>query len=319
MNVLLAESKRFSPQALLLLEELGTVCKADLPAKALPAAVSECEVLWVRLRHRIDEALMSTAPRLRWIVSPTTGLNHIDLEAASRRGIRVLSLRGEVDFLREIRATAELTLALMLALLRNLIPATRSVRGHEWDRNGFLGHELYERQIGLVGFGRLGRMVAHCLCAFGSIVRVHDPAVREVDLPGVSWLPLEELLPSCSVVSLHASHTPENSGFFDRSCFGRMRTGALFINTARGELVDEDALLQNLVSEHLGGAALDVLARETDAELTTHPLVQYARTSDRLLITPHIGGCTQESMERTEIYLATKLKEMLLCADLSSA
>lgn len=309
VNILLAESSGFSPRALELLRTLGDVRQEELSGAALLAAVGDCDVLWVRLRNQIGSDVMDAAPRLKWIVSPTTGLNHIDLEAAAKRGIRILSLKGQTDFLKEIRATAELTVGLMLALLRRIPSAAQDVREGGWNRNRFQGRELRGQDVGLVGMGRLGRLVAGYLLAFGSRVRACDPRPEVFDLPGVEPMSLEELLASSRLVSLHASYEPRNERFFDAACFERMPRGSWFVNTARGELVDEAALLAALASGHLAGAAVDVLAAESTLDLSKHPLVKYARADDRLIITPHIGGCTFESMEQTEWFMAQQLSQ----------
>jgi len=215
--------------------------------------------------------------------------------------------------LKEIRATAELTIGLMLALMRNIPSAARDVLDGHWDRDRYQGRELYGQDVGLVGFGRLGRIVAGYLLAFGSRVRVYDPAVPDPNMPGVESVALEDLLKTSRLVSLHASYSRENEQFFNADCFEHMPCGAWFVNTARGELVDESALLAALESGHLAGAAVDVLAAESALSLPTHPLVQFACSSDRLIVTPHIGGCTLESMERAEYFVVRKLESILAC------
>jgi len=309
MNILLAESSGFSPRALELLHTLGAVRQEELSGAALLNAVDDCDVLWVRLRNYVGSEVMDAAPRLKWIVSPTTGLNHIDLAAAEKRGICILSLQGQVDFLKEIRATAELTVGLMLALLRRIPSAAKDVREGGWNRDYFQGRELRGQDVGLVGLGRLGHLVAGYLLAFGSRVRAYDPRPEVFDLPGVEQMSLEELLTSSRLVSLHASYKSQSKEFFDAICFERMPQGSWFVNTARGELVDEAALLATLKSGHLAGAAIDVLSAESSLNLSEHPLVNYARTDDRLIITPHIGGCTLESMEQTEWFMAQQLNQ----------
>lgn len=311
-RILVAESRGFSERALRLLSAAGEVELADLSAAALPAAARHADVLWVRLRHHVGREVMAEAPALRFVVSPTTGLNHIDVEEARRRGIRVLSLRGESEFLRDIRATAELTIGLMLALLRRIPEAVAHVRAGFWDRDMFKGGELYGRTVGLVGYGRLGRILGRTLSAFDARVVAHDPFVSpaEFERP-VVCMPLHELLTGADIVSLHAALREESRGFFGRREFQTMKHGALFVNTARGELLDEGALLNALESRALGGAALDVLAGESSDGMAGHPLVRYAATHSNLLITPHVGGCTHESMGKTELFLARKL-----CAEL---
>jgi D-3-phosphoglycerate dehydrogenase len=290
------------------LREASDLVLADLDRPGLLRAAREADILWVRLRHQIDAELLAAVPRLRLIATPTTGLNHIDLVEAERLGIRVLSLRGETEFLRDVRATAEHTLCLTFALLRHTMAAAAHVRQGGWDRDGFWGHELYGKTAGIIGYGRLGRIVARYLGAFGMRVLATDPYVDggtvETD---VQLVPLEILLREADLVSLHVNLNAETHGFFTRSQFAAMKRGAWFVNTARGELVDESALLEALRSGHVSGAALDVLSGECSAGMGSHPLVQYAREHDNLLITPHLGGCTHESMAKTELFLARKI------------
>ena len=303
-RVLIAEGQGFSGAALEMLKGVAQVTLGDLDRSALLRAVPEAEALWVRLRHRVDGEVLAAGARLRVVVTATTGLNHIDLEEAGRRRVRVLSLCGETDFLREIRATAEHTVGLLLALLRQTPAAVEHVREGGWNRDLFRGREVAGKKIGVIGYGRLGRMVGEYLRALGAAVVAADPGVE-------GTLSLEELLRVADVVSLHASLTAETRGFFGRREFAAMKLGAWFLNTARGELVDEAALLEALESGRLAGAALDVLAGEDAGGMGQHPLVRYAREHRNLLITPHLGGCTTESMEKTERFLAEKLVALL--------
>lgn len=307
MRILVAESAEFSPQAASLLGEAGELTLADLDAEGLRRSVSGYDVLWVRLRSLIDRDILEAARGLRAIATPTTGLTHIDLDETGRRGIPVLSLRGEAAFLRSVRATAELTIALMLSLLRNLPAAAEHAKLGHWERDRFRGGELYGGTVGLIGFGRLGRLVAGTLQAFDARVLAYDPYVDAASAPpGVTLCPLNELLRESDLVSLHACLNPETNEFFGKEQLALMRPGSLLINTARGELIDEDALLEALRSKHLAGAALDVIANE-HMLTERHPLLAYAREHENLLITPHIGGCTKSSMERTEVFLARKV------------
>jgi D-3-phosphoglycerate dehydrogenase / 2-oxoglutarate reductase len=307
-RILVAESGGFSERAVALLRGIGDVVLADLDRRGLVGAVGEADVLWVRLRNRIDGEVMAAAKRLKVIVTPTTGLNHIDLEEAGRRGIRILSLRGEADFLRDVRATAEHTVALILALLRRIPDATAHVRDGGWDRDQFRGCELYGKTIGVVGYGRLGRIVARYLKAFDTRVLTADPQIDERTAEaGVTIVSLSRLLQEADLVTLHVSMCDETRGFFGREQLALMKPGAWFVNTSRGELVDEIALLEALESGRLAGAAVDVLGDEDPAGMLSHPLVGYARAHDNLLIAPHIGGCTVESTEKTELFLARKL------------
>ena len=312
MRILVAESVGFSRQATELLRQVGDVVLADLERSELLAAVGEAEVLWVRLRNRIDAEVIAAGRRLKVIVTPTTGLNHIDLAEAERRCIKVLSLQGQTDFLRDVRATAEHTLALMLALLRRLPAATAHTREGYWDRDLFKGRELYGKTVGVVGYGRLGRLVARYLNAFDTHVLAadHNTDVSAVE-PCVALVSLGQLLREADLVTLHVNLSEKTQGFFGREQFAAMKQGAWFVNTSRGELVDEAALLNALQSGRVAGAALDVLANEQPTGMQDHPLVAYARQHENLIITPHIGGCTSESMEKTECFLADRLMPLL--------
>jgi D-3-phosphoglycerate dehydrogenase len=308
VTILVAESEGFSPRAVALLRQVGNVVCADLDRPGLLAAVAAADILWVRLRHRLDAEVMAAAPRLKALVTPTTGLNHIDLQEAAERGIRVLSLRGEVEFLQDIRATAEHTVALIFALLRHLPAASTHVRDGGWDRDQFKGRELHQKMVGVVGYGRLGRIVARYLSAFDTEVLTCDPHVEAHTLaPGVTLMPLSELLRESDLVTLHVNLCEATYRFFGPEQFAVMKPGAWFVNTSRGELVDEAALLHALRSGQLTGAAVDVLCDERATGMGEHPLVVHARTHPNLLVTPHIGGCTVESMAKTEIFLAKRL------------
>jgi D-3-phosphoglycerate dehydrogenase len=309
-RILVAESDRFTPRAKAILQVLGELELADLDRSGLLREAGDAEVLWVRLRHHVDAGVMARAPRLKFIVSATTGLNHIDLVEAERRGIRVMSLRGEVEFLREIRATAEHTIALALALLRHLPKACEHVQAGGWNRDLFWGRELHRKTVGIVGYGRLGRIVGDYFGAFGVGLLVSDPAVHPQALPpSVQLVPLDNLLQTADLITIHVNLSDSTRCFFGHGQFSRMKAGAWFVNTARGELVDELALIEALQAGHLAGAAVDVLSGESSSGMGSHPLVQYARTHDNLLITPHIGGCTFESVEKTEVFLAEKLRD----------
>ncbi len=311
-NILVAESRDFPSEALTILRQCGEVVLRDLDRAALLEEVATATVLWVRLRHRIDAEVLAGAPHLQIVATPATGHNHVDVEELGRRGITLLSLRGEIDFLRDIRATAEHTIGLMLALLRHTPGALRHVLGGGWDRDVFKGGELYGRTVGIVGYGRLGRLVASYLLAFGARVLAADPAGdKRTVAPGVRLCGLPELLAESEVVTLHVNLNGETQSFFGPAQFAAMRPGSLLINTARGELLDEAALLHALRAGHLAGAALDVLVGENSSGMAHHPLVAHARENEHLLITPHLGGCTMESLTRTEVFLAAKVREAL--------
>jgi D-3-phosphoglycerate dehydrogenase / 2-oxoglutarate reductase len=307
-RLLISESHGFPPAALARLHEVADVTAADLDRSALEHEIGGADILWVRLRHRIDDALLARAPHLKMIASPTTGLTHIDLDAAARRGVRVLCLRGETSFLKDIRATAEHTVGLILSLIRHIPAAAAHVVAGGWDRDRFQGVELYGKTVAVIGYGRLGQIVARYLQAFDCRVLAVDPKPSGTS---VEFCSLEDALRAADIVTLHVNLTSESRQFFGANQFASMRTGSYFINTSRGELVDESALLVALRSGRLAGAALDVLCEEHSEGMAAHPLVQFAETHSNLLLTPHIGGCAVEAMQKTEMFLAERLLSAL--------
>ena len=307
-KIVIAEPAGFSQEAAELLRSQGEVLFAKGPHDE---TFRDADVIWVRLRDRIDSDFFSRAPNAKILVTATTGLNHIDLREADRRGVQVLSLRGETNFLREIRATAEHSVGLMLALLRQIPAAAGHVREGGWNRDLFKGHELYEKTVGIVGFGRLGTLVARYLVAFGAKIVAADPNFKSTMFdPDVEMVSLSELLRRSDIVTLHVNFTEANAGMFGAREFAQMKHGSWFINTARGELVDEEALLSALRSGWIRGAAVDVVADE-QVSGSSGRLAEFARRNSNLLITPHIGGCTFESMEKTELFMAKKLEAAL--------
>lgn len=307
-RILITEPEGFSAVALARLDEAFAVDLGPLTRAELLVRVCDYEGLMVRLGHHLDSEVLERASHLRFIASPTTGLNHIDTETAGRFGIAMISLRGERKFLDTIHATAEHTWALLLALLRRIPAAHASVLGGDWDRDRFKAHELCGRTLGIVGFGRLGTKVARYGQAFGMNVVAHDPYV--VPPQGVEPLALEELFAKADIIVVLAAYTSQTHGLIGQAHFARCRPGVLLVNTSRGEIIDEQALLAALRNGAVSGAALDVLWQENQPNgvcPSSSALIEYAKGHDNLVITPHVGGATFESMGRTEEFIAEKV------------
>jgi D-3-phosphoglycerate dehydrogenase len=276
---------------------------------ALSSAAYQAVV--IRLGLAMDGAAFDACPTLKFVVTPTTGLDHIDLHEAARRGVTVVSLRGETAFLETIGSTAEHTWALLLSLLRRIPEAHRDVLAGHWRRDEFLSEELSGKVLGVVGCGRLGRKVCGFGLAFGMRVlgTDHEPAHVERAPKGTSATSLDTLLAEADVVSLHLPLGPETEGFLSSRRLRQMKRGSWLINTARGELVDESALVLALEDGHLAGAALDVLCgdgRWDQGIPVGHRLVAYARTRANLVLSPHLGGYGKSSIERTRRFIAQR-------------
>jgi len=255
----------------------------------------------VRFETRIGEEIMSGNSRLRAILSPTTGLDHIDLAAAKRHGIKVFHLKDQKKLLANVSATAELTVGLMIALARKLPQAFESVKANRWQNAKFRGCELAGKTLGIVGYGRLGKKVAKVAHALAMQVVAYD--IKRVRMPGFvkRCSDLDTLLRQSDVVSIHVPLSDDTRGLLGRRELAQMKEGALLINTARAVIVDQTGLLAALRAGNISGAAVDVLDREYAIGTKRQPLIDYAREHDNLLITPHIGGATEESIEKTDM------------------
>ncbi len=313
-KLFLAESEDFNPQVLALLNKYFEVTIPEDETWDLKTVLRAYDIFWFRLAYQIDGRVLDSRTTCQYLVTPVTGINHIDEALCAEYGIEIICLRGEYNFLREVRATAEMTVGLAIALMRHIIPARKDVVSGHWRRDLFRGEELYKKKAGIIGYGRLGRIVAGYFKAMGMEVSAYDP-YREIKDEGiVVYEDMHHLLRQADLVSIHVSLTSESAYFFDTAAFEAMKEGSYLINTSRGELLEEAALLAALRSGKLAGAALDVLADEHSID-KNHPLIQYAENHPNLLIVPHIGGNTYESFEKTERFIAEKLIRKLADVD----
>ncbi|MDP2641548.1 MAG: NAD(P)-dependent oxidoreductase [Candidatus Yanofskybacteria bacterium] len=308
-QILNLEPEGYSREAAAILKQFAEVKEGPLTPEELRRDVSRFDALIVRFAHGvIGRELMEKGTRLKAIATATTGLNHIDLQAARERGISVLSLRGETEFLNGIYATPEYTFALLLALIRKIPDAVFHVRSGEWNRDQFKGTELYGKTLGIIGFGRVGKNIARYAEAFGMEVLAYD--IKDIPMPSYARsVSLEMLLKESDVISLCVTYDDATHHMIDEEAFAAMKRGVLIVNTSRGEVINEEAFLVSLESGHVAGASVDVLGGELAQPIREHPLVRYAATHTNLLITPHVAGATAESMEKTEIFIAEKLRK----------
>lgn len=233
---------------------------------------------------QIDASALAAAKRLKVIARYGVGVDRVDVAAATRHGIVVTNTPGANS-----AAVAELAVGLMLALCRHICQAGQAMHSGQWPR--FAGIGLRGKTVGLIGFGAIGREVALRLRAFGCSLLASDPYVRpDAAVESVSLVSLDELLSSSHIVSLHTAVTSANVGMVNDDFLFKMKKGALLINTARGELIDEAALLRALEKNHLAGAALDCFCKEPP--VANHPLLQMPQ----VITTPHMGAHTDEAM-----------------------
>ncbi len=293
------------PEARRILESAFELRSIEPIESALRRHLPEAAAYFASLHVRLTRALLEDAPLLRAAATPSTGLDHFDLDAMRERGIVVLSLKDDRQLLDRITATAELTWALILACLRRIPAAAAAAsRGH-WARDEFRGHQLAGKTLGILGCGRLGSMVAEYGQAFR--MKVIGCDLLPVCPPGVEQVSFEELLQRSDILTIHIHLTPENRRLIDRRALAQMKPGSVLINTSRGAIIDETALLEALRNGWIAAAGLDVIDDEWGENLAEHPLVAYSRENENLIITPHIGGVTFESQELAFAAAAQKL------------
>ena len=296
------------PDALRPLASAAEVVSLPPDAQMLATRIGEFDGCLASLHVRMDQKILSRAKRLRVIATASTGTDHLDLDFARERGIEVLSLKDDAEFLSGITATAELAWGLLLAVARRLPGAVAAARRGHWARDEFRGHQLSGKVLVIVGYGRLGRIVGEFGKAFQMRVLACDvrPATPA---PGVRICSFDEVLRDSDVLSVHVHLDERTRGLLGPAEFARMKPGGMLINTSRGAVVDEPALLAALESGRLAGAGLDVIKGEWRQDLAQHPLIRYARKHEQLVITPHIGGVTHESQAMAYARIVGKLAD----------
>jgi D-3-phosphoglycerate dehydrogenase len=307
-RIFIAETSDFSINAVNALEQFAFVELKDIEYNEIAEVLNTYDVFWFRLGFKLTSELILQSTQCKYIICPVTGLDHIDLDACQQKGITVISLKGETEFLKKVRATAELTLGLSLALLRNIPQAVHHTRDGEWNRTPFKGIEIFEKTIGILGFGRLGQITASYFSAMGAKIYVYDIKQIQAETYNVVHS-MDELFRNCDLVSVHVNLTSENKHLIGRAQFNEMKKGSYFINTSRGQLVNSLDLIQAIEEGQLAGAAVDVIENEFDFK--QDELLKFSSKNPRLMITPHIGGNTFESFSKTELYMVEKLKQNL--------
>ena len=286
------------------------IVKPGLKGAELRDAIAAADAVLVRSATQITRESLARANGLKVIGRAGVGVDTIDVDAATERGIAVLTAPAGNTI-----SAAELTFALTLALARRVSAADRSMKAGQWDRKSFSGTELYGKTLGLVGAGRIGGEVAKRARAFGMQVVAFDPfliAERALTL-GIERAELDEVLRRADVVSLHVPLTDATAGLLGDRELGLMKPTAVIVNAARGGVVREDALVRALTDKRIAGAALDVFEQEPLP--ADHPL----RLLENVVLTPHLGASTAEAQQNVAVEIAEAVRAALVDGDLSRA
>ena len=301
MKIVLAEKVSPATLAVFAAEPGWEVLTHDQLPNGLPAALADADALVVRSAVQADDALMEHAPKLRVIGRAGVGVDNIDADAATRRGIVVMNTPGA-----NAVAVAELTIGLMLALARKLPIANATMHAGKWEKKSLQGSELRGKTLGILGLGRIGLEVAKRAKGFGLEILGSDPFVSAAVARenGIKLVTLEELIVGSDYITLHVGLTTQTAGVINAKNLAAMKKGVRIINCARGELIDDAALVAALKSGHVGGAALDVFAIEPPKESPYFGL-------DNVILTPHIAGSTGEAQEAVGIQIARQVRDYL--------
>lgn len=271
-----------------LLAQVDLADRKGISAEELLAVIGEYDAIIVRGRTKVTEEVLSAADKLKVVGRMGVGVDNIDLKAAARRGVTVVNAPVATTV-----SVAELTLGLMLSLIRGIPTADAGMKAGQWLKKDLVGTELYQKTLGVIGFGNIGQEVAKRAQAFGMsvITNSHSRSEEEVRAAGGRKVTFDELLQQSDIITMHIPHVEATHYLLDEAAFEKMKPGMFVICAARGGVLDEKALLAALESGRVAGAALDVFEKEPPGEsaLAAHPQV---------VATPHIGSQTREAQLR---------------------
>lgn len=266
------------------------------------AAIPSADALIIRSATKVDRAMLAVAGKVRIVGRAGVGVDNVDLQAATERGVIVMNAPDGNTV-----ATAELALGMMIALARHIPAAHLSLGAGQWERKAYMGIELRGKTLGLIGFGRVGRAVAHRAAAFDMNVIAYDPFLpTNVPHPtGIPLVTLDELFARADFISLHAQATPENRNLINAETIAKMKPGVRIVNDSRGSLIDEAALAEAIKRGKVAGAALDVYDEEPPQP--NNPLLNLPG----VIHTPHLGASTLEAQDEVAVQIAQQVLDGL--------
>jgi D-3-phosphoglycerate dehydrogenase len=311
MKIAITESQNFSKIGLEKLEAIGQVQQFDF--KRIEELIQECknvEVLFVRLRFKFTKDVLTQFSNLKFILSATTGTDHIDEAFFVKRGGKIICLKGETEFLEQIPSTAEHTWALLLSLVKKIPFSFDDVKQGNWNRDSFKGNNLKNKRIAILGLGRVGKQVAKIANCFDMEVGFYD--IKEVEVPYHKFDSPMTLFEWADIISIHIPQNKSNENYIDKALLSHIKKSTVLINTSRGGIWDEVTLCEMILNKEIKGIATDVLKNELDNKIKKNGLVALSQKGYPIIITPHIAGATIESMEMTEKFIAEKFVKRMI-------
>ncbi len=288
-------SDNMNPGALEIIKETGA--EVIYKPESLEFALADAKMLVVRSATKVTADLISKAPKLKAVVRGGVGLDNIDQEACKERGIEVVNTPGA-----STNAVAELTLALMLSTVRNVQRGYLTMKEGKWEKKSLSGTEIHGKTLGLIGCGRIGSLTGEKAHKLGMKVLGYNPPPRQVST-FIEYVELDELLKNADIISLHVPLNPNTDKLINAENLSKMKEGVILINTARGQIIDEDALYDACKSGKVRAAALDVYREE--------PYKGKLLELDNVFFTPHLGAATEEAQLRIGEEIASKIRSLM--------
>jgi D-3-phosphoglycerate dehydrogenase len=266
-------------------------------SQLLPA-IADVDAVLIRSATKVDAEALAAAKNLKVVARAGVGLDNVDVEAATKAGVMVVNAPTS-----NITSAAELAVGLLLASARNIAPANEALKGGKWARSKYGGVELLEKKVGIVGFGRIGQLVAERLKGFGVEILAYDPyvSVQRAGQLGAHLVTLDELLAQSDFITIHLPKTAETIGLIGKEALGKVKPSVRIINAARGGVLDEEALAEAIADGRVAGAGLDVFASEP---CTDSPLFAF----ESVVVTPHLGASTEEAQEKAGVAVAKSVR-----------
>ena len=261
-------------------------------------ALADVDAVLIRSATKMDDEAIAAGKTLKVIARAGVGLDNVDVQAATKAGVMVVNAPTS-----NITSAAELAVGLLLATSRNIAPANEALKGGAWKRNKYGGVELLDKKVGVVGFGRIGQLVAERLKGFGMDVLAYDPYVsaQRAGQLGARLVTLEELLAESDFITVHLPKTPETIGLIGKEALTKVKPTVRIVNASRGGIVDEEALAEALREGRVAGAGIDVFAKEPTTE---SPLFEF----ESVVVTPHLGASTEEAQEKAGVAVAKSVR-----------
>ena len=300
------------PEFTKILSCVGRLTNIEAERKKVLSEIKDSYAYLASASIQVDEEFLENASNLKVIGSPSTGTDHLDLELIKKRKIICYDISKEFALINTFTATSELAFTLLLSLLRNIVPAVSDAKKGLWSREKYSGRQLFGKNFGIIGLGRLGVIAAKIANGFGMNVLAYDIENKSID--NVTMLDIDTLAVESDFISIHVHLNALTEGLINKDLFKKMKKTAIIINTSRGKVINESDLLYALENKLIDGAGLDVIDGEwlTEKEIYNHPLIKFSRENNNLLITPHIGGATKESITGARIFMAEKVASFLI-------